>query len=183
MCFLGYLTTQKGYKVYHPLTRKYLVSKDVVFDESTFYYQTSAKKDSRDLSYLKIPDHTPTPTVDSQDDPAIIPIPALELQEANPSVSPSNTTLNGGEIGIENPTEIATFPKYYERRRKEKLPENEEGQGTQIESIESDGGGADWPIALRKEKRSCVKDRPYNLANYLNFQNVSPRYKAFILNI
>ena len=36
---------------------------------------------------------------------------------------------------------------------------------------------------MRKEKRSCVKDRPYNLANYLNFQNVSPRYKAFILNI
>ena len=59
----------------------------------------------------------------------------------------------------------------------------EEGQGTQIELIESDGGGADWPIALRKEKRSYVKDRPYNLANYLNFQKVSPSYKAFLLNI
>ena len=50
----------------------------------------------------------------------------------------SNTTLKGGEIGIENPEEIATLPKYYERRRKGKLPvlEIEEGQGPQIEIIE-----------------------------------------------
>ena len=36
--FLGYSTTQKGYKVYHPITIKHMVSKDVIFDEKTFYY-------------------------------------------------------------------------------------------------------------------------------------------------
>ena len=35
--FLGYLNTQKGFKVYHPITRKYRVSKNVIFDEKTFY--------------------------------------------------------------------------------------------------------------------------------------------------
>ena len=34
--FLGYSTTQKGYKAYHPLTRKYIVSKDVLFEEKCF---------------------------------------------------------------------------------------------------------------------------------------------------
>ena len=35
--FVGYSTTQKGYKLYHPLTKKYIVSKDVVFDERQFF--------------------------------------------------------------------------------------------------------------------------------------------------
>ena len=40
--FLGYSPTQKGYKLYHPVTRKYIVSKDVVFDEKVFYYVSSS---------------------------------------------------------------------------------------------------------------------------------------------
>ena len=54
--FLGYSSTQKGYKVYHPITRKYLLSKDVVFDETIFYYQLTAMKKLRELPYLSISD-------------------------------------------------------------------------------------------------------------------------------
>ena len=39
-----------------------------------------------------------------------------------------------------------------------------------------------WPIALRKEKRSCVKPHLNNIT-YLNFSNVSPQHKAFLLKI
>ena len=50
--FLRYSTTQKGYKVYHPITRKYIVSKDVFFDEKTLYYTSDKTTGLRDLSYL-----------------------------------------------------------------------------------------------------------------------------------
>ena len=54
--FLGYSTTQKGYKVYHPITRKHLVSKDVVFDENTPFYMSANKATLRDLPYLQLLD-------------------------------------------------------------------------------------------------------------------------------
>ena len=54
--FLGYSTTQKGYKVYHPITRKHMVSKDVIFDEKTFYYISDKKTTFRDLPYLQLLD-------------------------------------------------------------------------------------------------------------------------------
>ena len=44
-------------------------------------------------------------------------------------------------------------------------------------------GGDGWPIALRKGKRSRVKSLPYDITNYLNFQNVSSDYRAFITQI
>ena len=54
--FLGCSITQKGYKVYHPITRKYMVSKDVVFDERTYYYNSDKHPNPRDLPYLQLLD-------------------------------------------------------------------------------------------------------------------------------
>ena len=78
--FLGYSSTQKGYKVYHHITRKYLVSKDVVFDETTFYYQSIAKKELRELPYLTVPDKTIIQENETQDDIGPIHTPQLHLQ-------------------------------------------------------------------------------------------------------
>ena len=35
--FVGYSTTQKGYRYYDPLFRKIFVTRDIFFDENTFY--------------------------------------------------------------------------------------------------------------------------------------------------
>ena len=52
--FFGYSTTQKGYKVYHPITRKYIVSKEMLFDEKTLYYTSDKTAGLRDLPYLQL---------------------------------------------------------------------------------------------------------------------------------
>ena len=47
--FLGYSNTQKGYKVYHPITHKYMVSKDIIFDECNFFYNNVVGHTFRDV--------------------------------------------------------------------------------------------------------------------------------------
>ena len=36
--FVGYFNTQKGYYCYHPSSKKFFETRDVVFDEHTFFY-------------------------------------------------------------------------------------------------------------------------------------------------
>ena len=41
----------------------------------------------------------------------------------------------------------------------------------------------DWPIAIRKQKRACVKPLPHHIVGYLNYEKVSPEYMTFLLQI
>ena len=41
MCVVGYSPTQKGYKYYHPPSRKYFVSMDVTLRETEPYFSTT----------------------------------------------------------------------------------------------------------------------------------------------
>ena len=50
-----------------------------------------------------------------------------------------------------------------------------------VSSLE--GAELGWPIALRKKPRSCIKPFLHDVTHYLNFSNVSPQHKAFLLNI
>ena len=62
---------------------------------------------------------------------------------------------------------IDPCPKYYKRRSKKNPEVSNEG-----------GATGKWSIALRKDKRLCVKPQPHNIAHYLTFNNVSPQYKT-----
>ena len=48
--FIGYSTTQKGYKCYSPETRRVLVSREVKFVESRGYYEEKSWENLKDLS-------------------------------------------------------------------------------------------------------------------------------------
>ena len=78
------------------------------------------------------------------------------------------------ETNAKEPQDVLTpYPKYYTRRRKEQLLEDE----VMTKKL------SEWPIAIRKEKRSCVNPLPHNIVSYLNYTKVSPQYRAFLLQI
>ena len=139
--FLGYSSTQKGYKVYHPITQKYLVSKDVVFDEKIFYYQSTAIKELRELPYLTISDKTIIHETKTQDDNVSVFTPQLQQHEDTLLPTNSDTTPEGVnlEVVTENQGTVVPYPKYYERRRRKRLLESEVNQNGQ-ESILEDAG-------------------------------------------
>ena len=49
--FVGYSTTQKGYKCFDPESRRLLVSRDVKFVESRGYYEERSWEDLKDLAH------------------------------------------------------------------------------------------------------------------------------------
>ena len=134
--FVGYLTTQKGYKLYHPITKKYIVSKDVVFDENQFFYKPirhirpTPTSDVTNSSYLLTSENNPNHT-DNQDlnsSPHSIPPLQTSLSEISspkevcnlhPSLDHRNPSPKGKETIIEEDSEvIVPYPKCYEQKRK-----------------------------------------------------------------
>ena len=49
---MGYSPTQKGYKCYHPLSRKILVSKDVTFVENQSFFQSSTSSPKGEVTTI-----------------------------------------------------------------------------------------------------------------------------------
>ncbi|KAK0582355.1 hypothetical protein LWI29_024584 [Acer saccharum] len=96
--FLGFSYTQKGYKCYHPSTKRFFVSTDVSFVEHESYFtatylrgETSLTEDKQwDLFLLDLSTHTP-----------VIPDPiTLDPQTANPNLStvPAEQAESSGPI-------------------------------------------------------------------------------------
>ena len=75
--FIWYSNTQKGYKLYHPSTKRVFVSKDVTFDENTYFYSLQPKQS--DLLLTNLPDF---PTDKENDNiPLILESPIVYINE------------------------------------------------------------------------------------------------------
>ena len=78
--FIGYSSTQKGYRCYYPPSRRFFITKDATFDESMPYYPSPTTSSSH-----------PSPSVPTSDslDFLILPPPPLSPQSSPPSSSDS----------------------------------------------------------------------------------------------
>ena len=114
--FVGYSYTQKGYRLYHPTTKGVFVSKDVTFDENTFFY--SRQPGHNDPGFL---DATP----DKEDNmiletPDIIGSEQVGYSTDTPRTDQNLTAESDNDIlepeGSEH--QFQYYPKLYERKKK-----------------------------------------------------------------
>ena len=99
--FLGYSTTQKGYKCYHPTSRKILVTADAKFDEMRMFYDRAEDELGTFLQGTSEgEDHSLTPAISKQI-PVISTTPSQVEEEADsviPEVIPLEEVLTNTDI-------------------------------------------------------------------------------------
>ncbi|TYK16819.1 reverse transcriptase [Cucumis melo var. makuwa] len=173
--FVGYPPHQRGYKCFHPSSRKYFVTMDVTFCEDRPYFLISHLQGESEESHKG-----------SQ----------VLYQSATGSSPRLQTSLNQG---MENSTEPCTDNTMNENDRfdivvLENMEEKNSGDETEVRTETSNNEAAkahtgkldkydpslDLPIALRKGTRSCTK---HSISNYVSYKNLSPQFRAFTTNI
>ena len=124
--FIGYSNTQKGYKLYHPSTKRVFVSKDVTFNENTYFYSLQPKQS--DLLLTDLPDFLTNNENDNI--PLILEIPIVHIDETRSDkcapvkdvlMTDPSQTVGSNEIPLgpkEGEHQFKHYPQFYERKKK-----------------------------------------------------------------
>ena len=98
--FVGYSNTQKGDKCYHPLTKRVIIAKDIVFNEQCFYYQTNIEP-NKERDGIEGEFHTPLPFPSMQD----------QQETQLPQENQESTTKLDSQLATNGNTQPSTYPK------------------------------------------------------------------------
>ena len=169
--FVGYSRTQKGYRVYLPDQRKYLVSADVTFSEATRYF-TSPLSPSTAPPASSPPPLSPT-FPSPPDPPAPPPVANPPLLEDHPleSTSSISTPLRLGPPGppVLTPAPVSVAPQ--------------DGSSSSSKGLVPPASAPNdlhLPMALRKGTRSCTL---HPISNFVHYDRLRPTYRAFSLSL
>ncbi|CAH9115704.1 unnamed protein product, partial [Cuscuta europaea] len=179
--FLGLSSTQKGYKCFDPITKKMFITMNTVFVEYQPFFGTHLQgeipnEDGNNVSHILEKLEPLDINLDAQYNRQLD---ALEnSQESKENEKLFSETRKDDEQQISK-----FFGKVYERKvpnhriedipdpatvnKSDSMPENDKGNNFSDLNL---------PIALRKEKRSCVK---YPISNYLSYSQLSTSFAAF----
>ena len=143
----------------------------MILDEKNFFYLPTGSGNLRDIPLIMSSEEN---TAQAHESEAVASKQIFDTTDFH--ILESNEESGREENVQEEITEyeslnaLILYPKYYTRRRKEQPVDME----VMTEKL------SEWPIAIRKEKRSRVKSLPHNIANYLNYMKVSPQYQTFL---
>ena len=187
--FLGYTHNQKGYKCYHPPTKKHFVTTDVTFFEHLAYYPKT------DLQGERIPESEDStwclPCISTTD----IRTETQMGQEKNPTVEEHIERVTSTPISKQRRGEETDRPelRVYSRRNRDIQEEQIEPiQDLPIQYINIEAESPKkqtptelpaelyLPIAVRKGVRSCTQ---HPMSKFVSYQKLSHSYSTFTTNL
>ncbi|KAG8488224.1 hypothetical protein CXB51_018059 [Gossypium anomalum] len=203
--FLGYSSTQKGYKCYHPATKTFFVTAEVTFAEQENFFtrpylqgETLFTEDKdKEFFLLDIPTpvqqpntlipalSTPIPTPVQQSNthtqtlPATQPAQLETMTPIQPETEPSTPKSPRGIQDTTRPLLVYSRKKAPVQVQSSSSPIRPEV--TAEPTLNSNTTDLDdFPIAIRKRTRACTK-HPLHL--FMSYKNLSHNHKAFLTSL
>ncbi|KAF2308058.1 hypothetical protein GH714_034810 [Hevea brasiliensis] len=121
MCFVGYCTQSKAYRLYNPVSGKVIVSRNLLDEEASWCWQEK----SDDIQF-KIPaENEGSPTIRQQATPPNTPSPFSSTSPSTTSSSSSNSSASEGVAQGDRKALSNEFSSLsWVHRRAEKVPAN-----------------------------------------------------------
>ncbi|CAL2268732.1 unnamed protein product [Prunus armeniaca] len=184
--FLGYSATQKGYKCYHPPSKKFFVTRDVTFHEEHAYF-----------SHLSSETSLQGENISSEDKSYGVPM--FELEKIEQNESEKNDTRREGNSLTLPPVghRMSPYDLVYTKRDKVPFQRNDQSAApvtgnSEVEFVEPSCSllennpinfvpsiDNELPIALRRPLRSCPSKYKYPISNFMSSHRLSPCLKSF----
>ncbi|RDX70624.1 hypothetical protein CR513_50118, partial [Mucuna pruriens] len=166
--FIGYPSNKKGFKYYHPLSRRFFVSMDVTFHETQSFFVGPPLQRGSYLEVEPVIESLPFPTQDVQVQvQEVTPTQDVQVQEVTkPTLVLKQVQMSELDVSIPD-NSIEEQVQLFEPEVS--IPDNS------IEDVTND-----MPIALRKGKRSCVK---YLISQFVRTDHLFVQHQSFITTI
>ena len=198
--FIGYASSQKGYKCFNPSTKKFLISMNVTFLESQQYFpKTPLQGETLDTAeehfWLTSSTVLPRMVTDVSNDINSMDKPQLQSVSSPKEIVESMT---GGDTQLK-PRELKTYSRRKGQQRQTVVSSPVHSSSQNSEPDEHPGtvtpltinpsivpfvsnpvpkppsDDLDLPIALRKGKRNT-----YPISNYLSYDRISESHRAYL---
>ena len=202
--FVGYSSKKKGYKCYHPASRKFFVSMDVTFVEKQPFYSGSrlqGENASEDKEYeLFYLDLEPTVQPKNQDQPATVKQPLNQDQHAPKSSldqscdepalkssfdQPHDQPLDPSKSAPNIPLVVKKPILVYSRRKEPASTQLQVQDSTLEPGMQSQlpsplTNDLDVPIAVRKGVRKCTQ---HPISHFVSLDRISHKHRCFLTKL